>query len=122
LGTCGVHTNLARLDCVHKASSECIVLLTMKIPSSVKYKCPLRLMVCLSKRSNVTSGTKAPSKEVSHAGGNCSNKNLIESINEDSITPKGKAGEKRWHLTLAQRVMAGRGPLARIWTMWGTLV
>ena len=59
---------------------------------------------------------------MSHAGGNCPNKNLIESINDDSITPKGKACEKRWRPTLAQRVIAGRGPFAGIWTVWGTLV
>jgi len=47
---------------------------------------------------------------------------LIELINDDSITPKGNAGEKRWCLTLAQRVIARRGLLAGIWTVWGTLV
>ena len=61
-GTHSVYTNLARFGCVYNASSECIVLLTMKIPLSVKCKCPLKLMVHPSNRSNVISGTRAPSK------------------------------------------------------------
>jgi len=61
-GTRSVHTNLARLGCVHRASLVHVVLLTMKIPLSEKCKCPLKLIVCLSNRSNVTSGTRAPSK------------------------------------------------------------
>ena len=74
-------------------------------------------MVRLSKKSNVTMGTKAPSKYSSHVGGNCPNKNLIESVKEDSIAPKGKAGEKRWRPTLAHKVMGGRGPLAGMRTV-----
>ena len=62
LGTRGVHTNLARLGCVHRASSVRVVLLTAKIPWSEKCKCLLKLIVRLSSKSNVSSGTKAPSK------------------------------------------------------------
>ena len=61
-GTRGVHTNLARLGCVRKASSVHVVLFTAKIPWSEKCKCPLKLMVCPSSKSNVSSGTRAPSK------------------------------------------------------------
>ena len=60
--TCSVHTNLARLGCVCRASSVCVVLLTMKISSLAKCKCPLKLMVHPSSKSNVISSTSAPSK------------------------------------------------------------
>ena len=62
LGTRSVHTNLARLGCVRRASSVCIVLLTAKIPWLEKCKCPLKLMVRPSSKLNVISGTRAPSK------------------------------------------------------------
>ena len=61
-GTRGVHTNLARLGCVRRASSIRVVLFTAKIPWSEKCKCLLKLMVRPSNKSNVIRGTKAPSK------------------------------------------------------------
>jgi hypothetical protein len=62
VGTLGVHTNLASSGCVHNASSVRVVLLTIKIPLSVKCKCPHEVIVCPSKKSYDTNGTKAPSK------------------------------------------------------------
>jgi hypothetical protein len=61
VGTLGVHMNLASSGCVHSASSVRVVLLTMKIPLSVKCKCPHKVIVRPSKKSYDISGTKAPS-------------------------------------------------------------
>ena len=60
--TLGIHTNLASLGCVHSASSVRVVLLTIKIPLSVKCKCLHKVIICLSKKSYDTKGTRAPSK------------------------------------------------------------
>ena len=62
VGTLGVHTNLASLGCVHRASSVRVVLLTINIPLSVKCKCPHKVIVRPSKKSYNTKGTRAPSK------------------------------------------------------------
>ena len=62
VGTLGVHTNLASSGCVRRASSVHVVLLTIRIPLSVKCKCPHRVIVHPSKKSYDTNGTKAPSK------------------------------------------------------------
>jgi hypothetical protein len=62
VGTLGVHTNLASSGCVHSASSVRVVLLTIKIPLSVKCKCPHKVIVCPSKKLYDTNGTKAPLK------------------------------------------------------------
>jgi hypothetical protein len=62
VGTLGVHTNLANSGCVHKASSVRVVLLTIRIPLSMKCKCPHKVIVRPSKKSYDTKGTKAPSK------------------------------------------------------------
>ena len=62
VGTLGVHTNLASSGRVRKASSVCVVLLTISIPLSVKCKCPHKVIVRPSKKSYETKGTKAPSK------------------------------------------------------------
>jgi hypothetical protein len=62
VGTLGIHTNLASSGCVHRASSIHVVLLTMSMPLSVKCKCPHKVIVCPSKKSYNTKGTKAPSK------------------------------------------------------------
>ena len=62
VGTLGVHTNLASSGCVRRASSIRIVLLTMRMPLSVKCKCPHKVIVRPSKKSYVTNGTRAPSK------------------------------------------------------------
>jgi hypothetical protein len=62
VGTLGIHTNLASLGCVRSTSSVHVVLLIMKIPLSVKCKCPHKVIVRLSKKLYNTSGTKAPSK------------------------------------------------------------
>jgi hypothetical protein len=61
IGTLGVYTNLASSGCVHNVSSVCMVLLTMRIPLSVKCKCPHKVIIHPSKKSYETSGTKAPS-------------------------------------------------------------
>ena len=50
IGTLGVHTNLASLGCVHRASSVHIVLLTISIPLFVKCKCPHKVIVRPSKK------------------------------------------------------------------------
>jgi hypothetical protein len=60
--TLGIHTNLASSGCVCSTSSVRMVLLTMKIPLSIKCKCPHKVIVRPSKKSYNTSGTKAPSK------------------------------------------------------------
>ena len=60
--TLSVHMNLASSGCVHRASSVHMVLLTIRIPLSVKCKCPQRVIVRPSKKSYDTHGTKAPSK------------------------------------------------------------
>jgi hypothetical protein len=60
VGTHGVHTNLAKLGCVHNMSSVHVVLLTIKIPLSVKCKCLQRVIVRPSRKSYKTSGTVAP--------------------------------------------------------------
>jgi hypothetical protein len=60
--TLGIHTNLASSGCVRNTSSVCVVLLTMKIPLSIKYKCPHKVIVRPSKKLYATSSTKAPSK------------------------------------------------------------
>ena len=62
IGTLGVHTNLASSGCVRNASSVRVVLLTIKMPLSVKCKCPHKVIVRLSKKLYNTSGTRAPSK------------------------------------------------------------
>jgi hypothetical protein len=62
VGTLGIHTNLASSSCVRNASSICMVLLTIKIPLSVKCKCPHKVIVCPSKKSYATRGMSAPSK------------------------------------------------------------
>ena len=93
IGTLSVYTNHASSGCVRNMSSIHVVLLTMKIPLSVKCKCPHKVIVHLSKQSYDTSGTKAPSKYISHSGGTCENLSLIESINDDSRQPKGKGAE-----------------------------
>jgi hypothetical protein len=62
VGTLGIHMNLANSGCVFSVSSVHVVLLTMKIPLSVKCKCPHKVIVHLSKKSYDTSSTKAPSK------------------------------------------------------------
>jgi len=62
IGTLGIHTNLASSGCVRKASSVRVVLLTIKIPLSVKCKCPHKVIVRPSKKSYDTNSTKAPSK------------------------------------------------------------
>jgi len=62
VGTLGVHTNLASSSCVRNASSIFMVLLTIKIPLSVKCKCPYKVIVRPSKKSYATRGTSAPSK------------------------------------------------------------
>ena len=62
VGTLGVHTNLASSGCVCRASSVRVVLLTIRIPLSVKCKCPHKVIVRPSKKSYETNGTKAPSK------------------------------------------------------------
>jgi hypothetical protein len=60
--TLGIHTNLASSGCVCNASSMRVVLLTTKIPLSIKCKCPHKVIICPSKKLYDTSGTKAPSK------------------------------------------------------------
>jgi hypothetical protein len=117
VGTLGVHTNLASSGCVCSASSIHMVLLTIKIPLSVKCKCPHKVIIHPSKKSYKTSGTKAPSKLASHSGGNCENLSLIESMNDDSRQPKGKGAEYMWRPTLAHRKMGGRGPVDGIETI-----
>jgi len=62
VGTLGVHMNLANSGCIHNVSSIHVVLLTMSMPLSVKCKCPHKVIVCPSKKSYETSGTKAPLK------------------------------------------------------------
>ena len=62
VGTLGVHTNLANSGCIHKVSSVRVVLLTIRIPLSVKCKCPHKVIIRPSKKSYDTRGTKAPSK------------------------------------------------------------
>jgi hypothetical protein len=59
VGTLGVHTNLASSGCIHSASSIRVVLLTIKMPLSVKCKCPYNIIVRPSKKSYDISG---PSK------------------------------------------------------------
>jgi len=93
VGTLGVHTKQASSGCVRNMSSVHVVLLTMKLPLLVKCKCPHKVIVHLSKKSYNTSGTKAPSKYVSHSVGTCENLSFIESINDDSKQPKGKGAE-----------------------------
>ena len=61
VGTLGVHMNLASLGCVRRASSVRMVLLTIRIPLSVKCKCPHKVIVRPFKKSYATNGTKAPS-------------------------------------------------------------
>jgi hypothetical protein len=62
VGTLGVHTNLASSGCVRRASSVCVVLLTIRIPLSMKCKCPHKVIVRLSKKLYDTKGARAPSK------------------------------------------------------------
>jgi hypothetical protein len=62
VGTLGIYTNLASSGCVCNASSVYVVLLTMKIPLSVKCICLHKVIARLSKKSCKTSSTKAPSK------------------------------------------------------------
>ena len=69
VGTLGVHMNLASSGCVRNASSIHVVLLTMKIPLSVKCKCLHKVIVCPSKKLYETRGTKAPSKYANHSEG-----------------------------------------------------
>ena len=117
VGTLGIHMKRASSGCVRNVSSIHMVLLTMKIPLSVKCKCLHKVIVRLSKQSYNTSGTKAPSKYISHSGGTCENLSLIESINDDSRQLKGKGAEYVWHLTLAYKKMGGRGPIDGIETV-----
>jgi hypothetical protein len=60
--TLGIHMDLANSGCVYSASSVRVVLLTIKMPLSVKCKCPHKVIVRPSKKSYDTKGTKAPSK------------------------------------------------------------
>jgi hypothetical protein len=60
--TLGIHTNLASSGYVRNASSVHVVLLTMRIPLSIKCKCPHKVIVRPSKKLYDTKGTKAPSK------------------------------------------------------------
>ena len=60
--TLGVYTNLANSGCVHSASSIRVVLLTIKMPLSVKCKCPHKVIVRPSKKLYDTRGTNASSK------------------------------------------------------------
>ena len=69
VGTLGVHINLANSGCVRSMSSIHVVLLTMKIPLSVKCKCPHKVIVRPSKKSYNTRGTSAPSKYANHSEG-----------------------------------------------------
>jgi hypothetical protein len=62
VGTLGIHTNLANSGCVRRVSSVRVVLLTMRIPLFIKCKCPHRVIICPSKKSHDTKGTRAPSK------------------------------------------------------------
>ena len=62
VGTLGVHTNLASVGCVRRASSVHVVLLTMNIPLFIKCKCPHKVIVRPSKKSYATNGTRAPLK------------------------------------------------------------
>ena len=62
VGTLGVHTNLASSGCVCRASFVRVVLLTMRMPLSVKCKCPHKVIIRPSKKSYDTNGTKAPLK------------------------------------------------------------
>jgi len=62
VGTLGVHTNRASYGCVCNTSSVHVVLLTMKIPLSMKCKCPHKVIIHPSKKLYAISGTKAPSK------------------------------------------------------------
>ena len=110
VGTLGVHTNLASLGRVRKASSVRVVLLTIVIPLSMKCKCPHKVIICPSKKSYDTKGTRAPSKYVSHSVGTCANLSLIESINNDSRQPNGKGVEYVWCPTLVHKKMGGSGP------------
>ena len=93
VGTLGVHMNLANSGCIHSASSIRVVLLTMKIPLSVKCKCLHKVIVCLSKKSYNTRGTSAPSKYANHSEGTWENLSLIESINDISRQPNRKGAE-----------------------------
>jgi hypothetical protein len=58
VGTLGIYTNLASSGCVRNASSICVVLLTIKMPLSVKCKCPHKVIVRPSKKSYETSVTR----------------------------------------------------------------
>jgi hypothetical protein len=62
IGTLGVYMNLANSGCVCSVSSVRMVLLTIRIPLSVKCKCPHKVIVHPSKKSYDTSGTRASSK------------------------------------------------------------
>jgi hypothetical protein len=93
VGTLGVHTNLASLGCVRSASSVCVVLVTIKMPLSVKCKCPHKVIVHPSKKSYDTKGTRAFSKYLSQSVGHWENLSLIESMNDDSKQPKGNGVE-----------------------------
>jgi hypothetical protein len=62
VGTLGVHTNLANSGCVRSTSSVRMVLLTIRIPLSVKCKCPHKVIIYPSKKSYATRGTSAPLK------------------------------------------------------------
>jgi len=93
VGTLGIHMNLASSGCVCNASSICMVLLTISIPLLVKYKCPHKVIIRLSKKLYATRGTKASSKYVNHSKGHCENLSLIELMKDDSMQPKGKGAE-----------------------------
>jgi hypothetical protein len=120
VGTRSVHSNLASLGCICKASTMLIILLTIKIPLGVKCKCPQRVIVCPSKKLYNTSGTVAPSKYVSHSVRTWENLSLIEVRNDISKQPKGKAMEYIWHPTLAHKKMGGSGPVDGIETVCST--
>jgi len=96
VGAQGVQTKAASLGCVRKISSIRVFLSITKIPSTIKCKCPQRVVICLSKKLYAANGMRAPSKWMSQSGGNCSKINLIESTKEDSKYPKGKEAEWGW--------------------------
>jgi len=84
---------VAKPGCICKRSLVQVFLSITKIPSVEKCNCPQRVVICLSKKSYATNGTRAPSKCSSQSGGNCPKINLIESMNKDSKYPKGKEAE-----------------------------
>jgi len=84
VGTRGVQTKVASPGCICNKSSIRVFLSTTKIPSVVKCSQLQRVAIRPSRKLYATRGTRAPSKCVSHSGGNCSKINLIEPTKEDS--------------------------------------